>query len=76
MDDTDAHDLVGHLFALITARLEDAATLAATAQSADLAQTSRLVADIRREIDDALSFIGAAEAIGRLQKPPHLLDPA
>ncbi|WP_139139243.1 hypothetical protein [Sphingobium phenoxybenzoativorans] len=65
MDDPDAHDLIGHLFALITARLEDAATLAANGQSADLTQTSRLIADIRREIDDALSCLGAAEAVAR-----------
>lgn len=63
MDDPDMRDLLGHLFSLITAKLEDAAALAADGQAADLERIQRLAAAIGRLIEDARALLGAIEVL-------------
>lgn len=53
MDDPARKDLIGHLFALVTAKLEDASALAGEGQAADETRIEDLVTDINRLVSDA-----------------------
>jgi len=59
MDDPARTDLIGHLFALVTAMLEDASALAGEGQAADETRIGGLVADIERLISDARALTSA-----------------
>jgi hypothetical protein len=63
MNDPDTRDLIGHLFALVTARLEDATALAVDGQTANREQAQRLGPQIKGKVEEVCALIGAVEAI-------------
>src|SRR3546814_17680893 len=62
--DLERTDLIQHLFALVTARLEDALIHAVDGQGAKARRHAAILAPaIRREIDAAAALLAAIEAI-------------
>jgi hypothetical protein len=63
--DYATRDLIGHLFAIVTARLEDAASLAVDGQTVDATMMLEITSGIRQKIDDVQMLIGAIDAARR-----------
>jgi hypothetical protein len=63
MDYEDTRDLIGHLFALITAKLEDAAALAVEGQVASPEQVQVLATQIGQNVEEARILLKAVSAL-------------
>lgn len=65
MDEPDRTELVRQLFALVTAGLEDCASMAVEGQARDAPQLDHLVGCLKGQIQDLGALLDAVEAVVR-----------
>jgi hypothetical protein len=65
MDEPDRNELVRQMFALVTAGLEDCATLAVEAQARDAPHQDRLMRRLQVQIEHAAVLLNALRIISK-----------